>query len=155
SSEAHASGRYSMPNPGGCAMSVELMTRIRREVVERGSCALWWLGQNGFLLKSPGGVLVAIDAYLTDSVQEVHGVPSGLDLRRRVPVFIAPEELDGDYFLCTHSHDDHADPETIRRLDRSRITGFGAPGLTCAKLARLGIEPARTEQIYPGGSMRA
>lgn len=136
-------------------MSTALMQGIRRFPVERGSCALWWLGQNGFLVRSPGGVLLAIDAYLTDSVQTVHGEPHGLDLRRRVPVFIEPESLDVDFFLCTHSHDDHADPETIRRLDQGRISGFGGPGLTCAKFGRLGVAAEKTEQIYPGGTMRA
>src|SRR5262249_33338724 len=119
------SGNYSMPDERGWLMAVERMAAIRQHRVERRSAALWWLGQNGFLVKSPRGVLFSIDAYLTNYVQKVHGVRDGLDLERRVPVYIEPEELDVDYFLCTHSHDDHADPETIQRLDRERIAGFG------------------------------
>jgi L-ascorbate 6-phosphate lactonase len=38
----------------------------------------------------------------------------GLNMGRRAPVFIEPEELEVDHFLCTHSHYDHADPELLR-----------------------------------------
>ena len=35
-----------------------------------------------------------------------------MNLSRRVPVLIAPEEVDVDVFACTHNHQDHTDPET-------------------------------------------
>jgi L-ascorbate 6-phosphate lactonase len=40
---------------------------LREYRAPAGSLAVWWLGQAGFLLKSPGGVLAALDPYLSDS----------------------------------------------------------------------------------------
>jgi L-ascorbate 6-phosphate lactonase len=136
-------------------MSKELMETVRRHPVEKGSAVLWWLGQNGFLIKSPRGVLASIDAYLTNWCQSKYGEALGINLNRRVPVFIEPEELDVDYFLCTHSHDDHADPETIRRMNKERVAQFIGPGLTCETFTRLGVAPEKIHQAYPGGRMQA
>jgi L-ascorbate 6-phosphate lactonase len=136
-------------------MSAELMESVRRCPVEKGTAVFWWLGQNGFLFRSQRGVTLSVDAYLTNSVQALHGDKLGLDLNRRVPVFIEPEELDVDYFLCTHSHDDHADPEAIPRLRQERVTLFGGPGLTCDKYRRLGVEPSKVRQLYAGGRLEA
>jgi L-ascorbate 6-phosphate lactonase len=136
-------------------MSQELMMAVRQHRVEKGSAVLWWLGQNGFFIRSPRGVTILVDAYLTNWCQTRYGEPMGLNLNRRVPVFIEPEELDVDFFLCTHSHDDHADPETIRRLNPERVAQFGGPGLTCEVFERRGIPRARIHQIYAGGRLQA
>src|SRR5437588_12604338 len=48
-----------------------------------------------------------------------------------VGVCSKPEELDVDHFLCTHSHYDHADPETIGRLRKQAVQTFVGPGLAC------------------------
>jgi L-ascorbate 6-phosphate lactonase len=37
------------------------MAVLREQPVPQGSLAVWWLGQASFLIKSPGGVLVALD----------------------------------------------------------------------------------------------
>ncbi len=136
-------------------MAMELMEAARRHRVEKGTAVIWWLGQNGFLIKSPRGVIISIDAYLTNWCQSKYGDVLGINLNRQVPVFIEPEELDVDYFLCTHSHDDHADPETIQRMNRDRVTCFVGPGLTCEIFARLGVAPEKIHQIYAGGQVQA
>lgn len=134
-------------------MARELMESMRRQKVEAGTAAIWWLGQNGFLIRSPRGALFSVDPYLTNYCQQKHGPALGVDLNRRVPVFIEPEELDVDFFLCTHSHDDHADPETIQRIDQSRIAGFAGPGLTCEKFRRANIAPEKIQPLYAGGRL--
>ncbi len=73
---------------------------------------------------------------------------------RRVPIFIAPEELDVDHFLCTHSHQDHADPETISRLSKEHIESFVGPGLACESFAACGVAGAKVRQVYPGGKLQ-
>ncbi|WP_204352084.1 hypothetical protein, partial [Klebsiella pneumoniae] len=70
-------------------------------------------GQSGYVFKSPEGTLASVDLYLTDSCRAAN---PDFDLARRVPVFIEPEDLNVDIFACTHNHQDHTDPETIRRL---------------------------------------
>lgn len=133
-------------------MSRENMSSVREFQVPSGSVALWWVGQNGFLLKSPEGTVCSVDAYLTNSCQPL-GEAVGVDLSRKVPVFIQPEELEGDYFFCTHSHQDHADPETISNLNKEKITSFVGPGLVCETFRRCGIEDHQLRQIYAGGSI--
>ena len=66
------------------------MDEIRRCDVPNKSVAIWWLGQNGFIFKSPEGTLVGVDLYLTDSCAGLH---PGLNLSRMVPVLMKPEEL--------------------------------------------------------------
>ncbi len=130
-------------------MSRECMQAVRQFKVDKGSAALWWLGQMGYLIKTPGGALLSVDAYLTNSCRKI-GEAIGLNMDRKVPIFIEPEELEVDHFLCTHSHFDHADPETIERLRKPVIESFVGPGLACESFARCGVEAAKIQQVYPG-----
>jgi len=127
------------------------MEQVRGFKVPQGAMSLWWLGQMGFLIKSPNSTLFSVDAYLTNYCHEAFSERTGLNFDRRVPVFIEPEELDVDYFLCTHSHEDHADPMTIVRLKKERISFFVGPGLTCETYRRCGVEEGKIIQTYPGG----
>ncbi|EME71477.1 Zn-dependent hydrolase, partial [Paramagnetospirillum caucaseum] len=81
-------------------MMTGLMTEIAATQVDRGTLALWFLGQNGWMVKSPSGMVLAVDPYLSNSC---HPSRRGLDLDRRVPVPVAPEDLRADLLLCTHS----------------------------------------------------
>src|SRR5689334_17535112 len=101
-----------------------LMQEIRDFAVPKNSVALWWLGQSGYIFKSPEGTLAAFDLYLTDSC---NGLVPGLDLKRRVPVLIEPEDVNVDIFACTHNHRDHTDPETIARLRNKDTARFIGP----------------------------
>ncbi len=134
-------------------MANECMQSVRRFKVDRGSVGLWWLGQMGYLIKTSEGTLISIDAYLTNSCAKI-GNSLGLNFNRKVPVFIPPDSLDVDYFLCTHSHYDHADPETIGQLRKEHINLFVGPGLACETFAQCGVEGSKIRQIYPGGKVQ-
>lgn len=123
------------------------MREIRDFRVETGTVALWWLGQNGFIFKSPGGAVVSTDLYLTDSCAAV--APPGMDLHRQVPVLIPPEEVDVDLFACTHNHQDHTDPETIARLSHKDTALFIGPHPSCEVFRRQGIESGRILPTWP------
>ena len=71
--------------------------------VKRGSVALAWLGQGGFLIKSAGGATVMVDPYLSDDAELIWGA------KRAIPAPIAPEELTPDLLLVSHWHEDHLD----------------------------------------------
>ena len=58
---------------------MSLMKDIRTFPVEKGSVAMWWFGQNGYIFKSPEGTLLSVDLYLTDSC---NGLNPAFDLRR-------------------------------------------------------------------------
>jgi L-ascorbate 6-phosphate lactonase len=123
------------------------MREIREFPVPRGAFAFWWLGQNGFIFKSHQGTVAAADLYLTDSCAAT--APAGMDLHRQVPVPIPPEEIDVDLFICTHSHQDHADPETIGRLRNKDTTHFIGPHQACDIFRRCGLEEGRIVPVWP------
>lgn len=117
------------------------------------TAAIWWLGQNGYIFKSPAGVTVALDLYLTNSCAALGG-NSGLNLDRRVPVWIQPGELEVDVFACTHNHQDHTDPETIARLCRDRIGHFVGPQPSCEVFRRKGVSADRILPAWPDCRMQ-
>lgn len=126
---------------------MSLMRDIRAFPVEPGSVAVWWLGQNGYIFKSPEGTLLATDLYLTDSCTGI--APPGVDLSRQVPVLIPPEEIDVDILACTHNHQDHTDPETIARLRNKETAFFIGPHPSCDVYRRQNIEGGRILPIWP------
>src|SRR5512133_1066761 len=105
-------GPFASPAVNCDNAAMGLIEEIRACPVPRGAVAIWWLGQSGYIFKSPEGLLVSVDLYLTNSCAALYP-DSGVNLERRVPVMIPPEELNVDVFTCTHNHQDHTDPETI------------------------------------------
>ncbi len=134
-------------------MSRECMESIRNYKVDHGSVALWWLGQMGYLIKTPRGTLISVDAYLTNSCKKV-GDSMGMNFDRKVPIYIEPEELSVDHFLCTHSHQDHADPETIKRLRQQEIPSFVGPGMAADSFVSCGVKGSKIQQIFSGGKLQ-
>src|SRR5215475_8206029 len=108
---------------------MSLMREIREFRVPKNAVALWWLGQSGYIFKTPEGTLASVDMYLTDSCNGIH---PGIDLSRKVPILLPPEELDVDIYTCTHNHQDHTDPFTIRGLRNKDTAHFIGPQPSCA-----------------------
>jgi len=131
---------------------VSLMREIREFRVEKDSVAIWWFGQNGYIFKSPEGTLVSVDLYLTDSCVNLR---TDVDLRRLVPILVAPEELDVDIFTCTHNHQDHTDPYTIRALRHKDTMQFVGPMPTCDVYAAEGVEQSRIVRVWPKSNYEA
>lgn len=127
---------------------MSLMEEIYGTLVERKTMAVWFLGQNGWVIRSPAGKVVVVDPYLSDSCN-----PSrrGLDLARQVPIPIQPQDLRADMLVCTHSHKDHADPETLcLACQAGRIGGFLGPAQTQALFAEAGAPPEDCLLTWPG-----
>ena len=127
-----------------------MMGEIREFRVPPKSVAMWWFGQNGYIFKSPEGTLVGVDLYLTDSCATLI---EEIDLRRKVPVLLAPEDVDIDVFTCTHNHQDHTDPETIRGLRNKDAAHFVGPHPSCEVFAREGVEAGRIVPAWPSGEL--
>ena len=127
---------------------MDLMREIRDFPAPRNSVAMWWLGQNGFVFKSPEGTLISVDLYLTNSCADVYA-GSGLDLTRRVPVLIPPSEVQVDIYACTHNHLDHTDPETIAGLRNKEAAYFVGPHPSCEVFRAKGIEAGRVVPAWP------
>lgn len=122
------------------------MGEIQAYPVPKGSVAVWWFGQNGFIFKSAEGTLCGVDLYLTDSCSHLD-LP--IHLERQIPVLIPPEEIDLDVFACTHNHQDHTDPETVRNLRNKDTMRFVGPHPSCETFAKEGIEQGRITPAWP------
>jgi len=135
-------------------MPVLTRQQLRDFRVPAGSLTLWWLGQAGFIVKSPGGKLVAIDPYLSNSCRAV-GEQLGFDMDRMVPAPLFPADLVGiDAYALTHTHQDHLDPETILPYRAAGGRGpFVGPAETIEKLRAMGIPEAQTIMIWPNKSL--
>ena len=133
--------------------SREYMRSIRAFSVPADTLAVWYLGQNGFLLKDVAGPLIGLDLYLTNScARSFAHLPFRLD--RQLPIFIEPEDLDIDVFITTHSHDDHADPETIRRLTSFDNTTFVGPFDSLRVYSECGVPESHRRLIHPGETIQ-
>jgi L-ascorbate 6-phosphate lactonase len=117
-------------------MESNLMQQILDYSVPPKQFALWWLGQNGWIIKSPAGFTLAVDPYLSNSAE---GRRPNIDFSRRVPIFIAPNEMKVDLVACTHSHIDHADPETLKGCRKAGVSRFLGPAETQLVFADCGI----------------
>ena len=107
------------------------------------SLTLTWLGQAGYLVDI-GGLRLAIDPYLSDSVERI--APS---LKRSYPPPMAPDRLDADAILFTHDHLDHLDPDTLRAIPAPWPVTIG-PRNVCRHLAALGQDSRRTLLVEAG-----
>jgi L-ascorbate 6-phosphate lactonase len=125
---------------------MKLMEQIRAYQVPRDHVAMWWFGQSGYIFKSPEGTLASTDLYLTDSCR---ALSTEIDLSRKVPVLIEPEDIQVDVFACTHNHQDHTDPETIRRLRHKHTEWFVGPHPSCKVFHAEGIETGRIVPAWP------
>lgn len=81
-----------------------LMRRIHEFPVSPGSYALWWFGQQGWVVKT-SRALAAVDLFLSPHPQ------------RRFPALVAPEDVIGfDLILGSHDHKDHIDREAWPKM---------------------------------------
>lgn len=131
-------------------MNTLTLQAIRAHSTPANHLTLWWLGQAGFIIKSPRGTVLALDPYLSNSCKAV-GAEGGFDMDRRFPPPMAAQELAGvDVYVMTHSHQDHCDSET---LAASRAAGghgpYVAPAETIEKLRGLGVPDGELHMVWP------
>ena len=131
-------------------MAIVRMQQLRQFPVPAGSITMWWLGQAGFLVKSPAGRVIAIDPYLSNSCKAI-GDQFGFNMDRQVPPPLSAADLVGvDAYVLTHSHQDHLDPQTIEPYRQAGGAGpFIAPPETLEKLRAFGVPEAQLRMIWP------
>lgn len=130
------------------ATSRDRASFLRNLSVPAQSIALWFLGQNGFVIKAPEGTLIAIDPYLTNSCAELS---EEFDLNRIIPVPLEPEDLDVDCVIFTHSHGDHLDLETVRRMGAVSMV---APWDAYERLKGTDLPLAQIQLFHPNQTIR-
>jgi L-ascorbate 6-phosphate lactonase len=108
------------------------------------SVQLTWIGQAGFLLRTPATRL-ALDPFLSDHPD------------RRFPAPVGPGDLAGtELVLATHQHLDHLDAPTLRALldqdDRVRVV---VPAPAVAVAVEDGLPADRLVGAVPGRTLTA
>ena len=86
--------------------------------VEKGEIGVFWLGQAGYVLKTPDNKLIAIDLYLSDYCERLVG------FKRLMAKILEPDELKFDVILASHAHPDHFDCDAIPFMMKSRTTVY-------------------------------
>lgn len=115
-----------------------LIKEINDTVVKSGSLSIWWLGQEGYVVKSPD-LVIYIDPYLSTYAERITlGKPNEHVRMMQSP--IRPEEVtNADLVICTHDHADHIDPEGIPIISHvSKQTKFIVP--ECARKTLLDFD---------------
>ena len=151
-----------------------LRERILNTRLNAGQIAMFYLGQEGFLLKYADTYLL-VDGYLTDFVDR--NASGEVEWKRLYDTPIDPSELDFvDYVFCSHPHADHADPDTIRGIceasekavflgPESVLEVYRAAGVPADRMKKLSCDqkielcnricvtaiPAAHEELHPTG----
>ena len=89
---------------------------ILTKPIPQGNVGVFWIGQAGFVFKTPTGKLIAIDPYLSDNVGRKGS------FKRIVPSVLGCDEVIFDYIIVTREHDDHLDPDSIPFLMSNNVT---------------------------------
>jgi L-ascorbate 6-phosphate lactonase len=115
--------------------------------------AAWYLGCNGFVLKSAGGTTVFIDPYL--------GTGDPPRTVRMIPVPFDPADVaEADAILATHEHTDHVDgPSQGPILEGTGATLYGSDASIDVTreegwLDEWEIDPGQIEQVTESDSVR-
>lgn len=117
--------------------------------VESDSIAIGWLGQAGFVFKTPNGQLVYIDPYLSDYCQKVEG--NEIVAKRLIPTPMEIDEIKEGLIIVTHAHEDHADPELIVHAFRNCPKVELAGPISCIdQMRKLGVSNERMRLLKDG-----
>lgn len=121
-----------------------LEERITALEVAPGTAAVVWLGQGGYLIKSPGGLTIMLDPYFSDFAEPAWGV------QRLIPPVMDPARFTPDVLLVTHWHEDHLDMPTVRHYAQQPDVIFAGPE-SCVVRAQIWGWPAdRTVSLEQG-----
>jgi len=120
-----------------------LAQSIEQTTVRPGELALFSLAQAGFVVKTSAGTTLAIDPYLTDSVERLAGFP------RLIPTLMTPDALAVDCIAITHNHPDHLDPDALPAWAKMDMRFIVAPDCV-APLREAGIVDERVTVLREG-----
>ncbi|MFD2612321.1 MBL fold metallo-hydrolase [Paenibacillus gansuensis] len=129
----------------------ELIDQINRTEVPSDGMAMWHLGQESMVFKR-GGLIVYIDPYLSNSIDEMYG-----GAPRSFPTPVEPNQVtNADYVFITHEHADHLDPVSIKGIaEGSPGARFVVPAPFKQNLTDLGISPERMILAYAAEPIKA
>ncbi|MHC4681236.1 MAG: MBL fold metallo-hydrolase [Planctomycetota bacterium] len=122
--------------------------------VEPGHLRIWWIGQEGFVLKSSSQIIY-IDPYLSTYAERItRGKPN--EHIRIKPAPMNPEDVThADIVFCTHDHADHIDPEGIPIIaQRSPRACFVVPECARETMRGFAIDDERIHTVKGDDELR-
>ena len=131
-----------------------LVRQINETRVKPGSLHIWWIGQEGFVLKSPRQIIY-IDPYLSTYAEKMTvGKPN--EHIRIKPAPMDPEDVThADIVFCTHDHADHIDPEGVPLIAQaSPRARFVVPECARATMRGFGIGDERIHTLKGDDELR-
>lgn len=120
--------------------------------VETGYLAIFWLGQAGFVYKTPAGRIIYIDPYLSDCAHRILA-HERYGFKRLMPTMIEPEEVRADWVACTHAHLDHFDVDAIPVLAQQPGLRFIAAPDCQAEFEKLRVPAVRYTILHAGQTL--
>lgn len=109
-----------------------------------GQVALRWLGQGGWAMRSPDGIVWCVDPYLSS-------YSSRPDFRRLAPAPVEASAVQAEAVLCTHNHSDHVDPISLPQIAAAAPAAhFYAAAEGVQKMRDLAIPAARIQTVAAG-----
>ena len=128
---------------------MDFVTRFRQSAPGREEVALFWLGQAGFLIKTPSGHSIAIDPYFSDYV--MHSIPEeGLGFKRLTPPPCEAGDIPFDVLLISHEHGDHFDQESIGPMMANGLTQVYANVTACETMKGMPLDQTRIHVLKRG-----
>ena len=107
--------------------------KVMAERIPEERVGVYFLGQAGFLFKTPSGQLAAVDPYLSDCCERYFG------FKRLMPHLLGADELKLDQLIISHAHYDHFDPDSVPVLMAGGKTELIGALDTEAECKRLGL----------------
>ena len=127
-------------------MPPSIAQQIERQQVPSGTVAIWWLGQNSYVLQGPS-TLIIIDPFFSRTRPAENFLHQASPLRA--------DELGPDAVLCTHNHSDHTDPAFLSDLSQHwPATRFFGPPESAREMIASGVPADRVGVLQPGDEVR-
>jgi len=117
---------------------------IQNIAVGNGSLAIFWLGQAGFVFKSPDKKVIYVDPYLSDCAERLYG------FKRLMAAVIEPEDVRADFIISTHFHEDHLDIDACPVIAKNSSALFVGPADCMKKWRELEIDESRLIEVNAG-----
>ena len=95
-----------------------LIQKINKKQLMEDQLSVYFIGQSGYVLKTKRCTLY-IDPYLSDYIENPHGLNDPYMLRNYPPPFTSDMIQSCDGVICTHAHVDHMDPWTLNQIKQN------------------------------------
>jgi len=128
---------------------MEFMRRVNQTSVPKGTVAIFWLGQAGFLLKTHEQHTVMIDPYFSEYVERLFP-EMGQGFKRLMPPPCGAEEVNADVLLISHEHADHFDVDSFPLMMSNGKTKVFTSENVATQMESMGLDMTRVTQVRKG-----